>query len=459
MKMLIRLAVTVFLTGFFMHTSPVSAQSGEPKPASPAVTRAFTLQQAQDYAFENNYDLKNAYNDVEIARKMVKQNTAIGLPQVNASLDYMDYIEMPTSLIPGEFFGKPGEMIPVQFGTKYNASFDATITQLVYSGQYLVGLQTARAYLETEKTKSLKTKVDVRDIVADAYIRLLVIDKAILILDSTYKIVSTMVDELKAMNQNGMIEDVDVDQASLDKSNLEARITDTRSGRNVAYSSLKFLIGLKDNEEMTLTDDLDFFLAQINREMLVNQPFDYNFNLDYVLLKKAAYMTKMQFKLSKTAYQPTLAGFFNYSQTAQRNEWNFFDSGEPWFNTINWGLSLRIPIWSSGSRKYAVDQARINVDKMKVRDDQLKQALQLQVETAKKDFSNSWFVYENLRKGFETSLKIYQKTTIKYKQGLASSTDLNQKYQQFLTANGNYMQSTYELLRTKIKLTRLLEQF
>ena len=66
-----------------------------------------------------------------------------------------------------------------------------------------------------------------------------------------------------------------------------------------------------------------FFLAQVDRDALVNQPFDYKTNLDYTVLKKADYLVLMQYKLSKAAYQPTLAGFLSYSQSAQRMQWAF----------------------------------------------------------------------------------------------------------------------------------------
>ncbi len=446
--------ISVVLSCLLFCQSVLAQQEAKPK-----TVMTFSMQQAQDYAYENNYDLKNSAYDVQIARKMVKQNTAIGLPQINGGIDYNNFLNIPTSLIPGEIVGKPGTMIPVQFGSPYNASLKASLTQLVYSGQYLVGLQTAKAYLETVKQKNLKDKIDVRDLVADAYLRVLVIEQSLVILDSTYKVVSKLVDEAKMSYQNGLIEDIDVDQADLNRSNLEAQLADIQSNRNVAYATLKFIIGLKDNQEIALSDNLEYFLAQVDRDALVSQVFDYERNIDYLLLKKSDYLTLMQFKLSKTAYHPTLAGFFSISENAQRSSWNFFKANEPWYLTTNWGLSLSIPIWSSGSRKYSVDQARLNVEKTKVTDEKLRVGLELQVETAKKDFSNAYFVYKNKMKGFETALKIYKKTMTKYQQGVSSSTDLNQRYSQFLQANSDYMMSMYTVLSSKIRLTKLLEKF
>jgi outer membrane protein TolC len=434
---------------FFIH----SISQAQLKPVL-----SFSLKEAQDYAYANNYDLKNSAYDVQIAKKMVKQNTAIGLPQVNGGIDYIDYLALPTSLIPGEFIGKPGTTFPIQFGQEYNATLKASLTQLVYSGQYLVGLQTAKAYLETAKQKMVRDKMDVRDLVSEAYIGLLIIQESTKILDSTYKTVSQMLEDGKATLKQGLIEDIDVDQMELNRSNLEASLITTKSQQLISYNYLKFLLGIGDKQEIKLTNNLPFFLGELEQDILINQQFDYNRNIEYTLLKKQEYLTLMQYKLSKTAYQPILSGFLGISGNAQRNEWSFFNDNYPWYKTVNWGLSLSIPIWSSGSRKYTVDQARLNVEKMKVSDAKVQNQLQLQVETSRKDFTSSYLIFQNKKKGLNVANKIYEKTLSKYKEGVSSSTDLNQKYNQFLMSESDYIQSLLDMLKNRLKLARLLEK-
>jgi len=419
---------------------------------------SFSLKEAQDYAYANNYDLKNSAYDVQIAKKMVRQNTAIGLPQMDGGIDYIDYLALPTSLIPGEFIGKPGTTFPIQFGSEYNATLRAKLTQLIYSGQYLVGLQAAKAFLETAKQKMVKDKMDVKDLVSEAYIGLLILEESTKILDSTYKTVNQMLEDGKATLKQGLIEDIDVDQMELNRSNLEATLITTKSQRLIAYNYLKFLLGINSSQEIALTDNLTFFLNNVDQDVLINQQFDYARNIDYAILKKQEYLTLMQYKLSKTAYQPILSGFFGLQGNAQRNEWSFFNDKYPWYKTVNWGLTLSIPIWSSGSRKYSVDQARLNVEKMKVMDEKVRVQLQLQVETSKKDFNNSYLVFSNKKKGLDIAGRIYEKTFSKYRQGVSSSTDLNQKYSQFLLSESDYIQSLFDLLKNRIRLAKLLEK-
>jgi outer membrane protein TolC len=444
--------VGVFILSLVYHTS-LTAQT----------PMAFSLKQAQDYAFEHNFDLRNTAIDVQIASKEVKKNTAIGLPQVNGGIDYMDNFVIPTSVIPNflsflDTTGNAPKYLSVQFGMHYNMTASLNATQLVYSGQYLVGLQTAKAYLATVKQKMVRDKMDVRDLVAEAYISFLVVQESTNILDSTFLTIDQIYNEAKKVFEAGLIEDIDVDQLELNRSNLEASLMNLRSQQNIAYSYLKFVMGIQGGQEITCTDNLDFFLNSLNKDYLVNQPFDINFNIDYSLLKKQEYLVSMQYKLAKTAYQPSLIAFLGLSTNAYRQTWDFFDSNGKWYGASNWGLSLSIPIWSSGQRKYAVDQARLNLDKVKVVEDKTTVALNLQVETIRNDFVNSYNVFMNNKKSLETAKKIYDKTIEKYRLGVATSTDLNQRYNQFLQSESNYIQSILLLVRNQIKLSKLLER-
>ncbi len=452
----LKIAVIILLS-FCFHGSLNAQTQTQPQPQTPM---AFSLKEAQDYASKNNYDLQNSYIDIQIAKKEVSKNTAIGLPQVNGQVDYTDNFALPTTLIPN--FINPSDTTPkyigVKFGTQYNLGISGALTQLVYSGTYLVGLQTAKAYLETVRQKMIKDQMDVRDIVTEAYIGLLIIEESANILDTTYKTVTQMVDEAQQIYKQGMIEDIDVDQLQLNKANLEASLMNIRNQRLIAYNYLKFVMGIQEGQEITLTDNLDFFINSINVDYLLNQGFDINYNIDYTLLQKQEYLVGMQLKLAKSAYQPNLAAFLAGGTNAYRNAWDFFNTKSLWYANANWGLQLAIPIFSSGQRKYAVDQAKLRVEKMKVQDQKTKAGLNLQVVTAKSDFSNSYHIFLNNQQGLETARKIYSKTIEKYRLGVTSSTDLNQKYNQFLQNEASYVQSLYDLLKVRIRLAKLLER-
>src|SRR5258705_770860 len=79
---------------------------------APKDTLRMNLQQCIDYALTNQTTIKNAQLDADISHRQSQEYTGIALPQVNGKFDFADYLKLPTSLIPAEFFGgEPGTFV------------------------------------------------------------------------------------------------------------------------------------------------------------------------------------------------------------------------------------------------------------------------------------------------------------------------------------------------------------
>ena len=136
---------------------------------------AFSLKGAQGYALENSYVLQNSKRDVTSAQKEVWETITIGLPQVSGTANYNKFLNLPVSLIPGEFFGEePGTYLPVKFGQDYSSDFGFTVSQLIFDGSYIVGVGSSQIYLNLAKQAHEKAEIDIRDAVAQAYYMVLV---------------------------------------------------------------------------------------------------------------------------------------------------------------------------------------------------------------------------------------------------------------------------------------------
>ena len=79
------------------------------------------------------------------------------------------------------------------------------------------------------------------------------------------------------------------------------------------------------------------------------------------------------------------------------------------------------------------------------------------------EFETAWSNYQTAFSNFTTngesmslSKKVYEKTVIKYREGVSSSFELTQNQNQFLTAESNYYNSVLSLLNAKAKLDRIL---
>lgn len=440
------------------------------------VSSPFSLEEAKKYALEKNHTAINSRKDIEIARKRIKETTSTGLPQVRGGISYNYYFSIPTQLIP-DFLtpalygvlieeGLVEEMpesaetqyFPVQFGTEHNLLGSFSIDQLLFSGEYLVGLKAARAYFEMVEVKHRKVETEIIRDVTNSYYAAIVAQESKVILDSTLVNLSAMLNESRATYKAGFIEDIDVDQLELLVADLEANLLNVDRQLEIAYSALKFQMGFPMGSVIELTDDIDKLINDISTDALLGKPFDYQDNIDYNLLTKQEGLTQLQVQLAKAAYLPNLSATYTLAGSAQSNEFNFLSSYGQWYPTNMLSVQMNIPIFSSGNRKYKTQQRQMELEKVKVSEEQLQQGLALEVVTAKSNLQNAWLVYQNKKKSMQSADKIYGKTMEKYKAGVGSSFSLAQAYEQQLSTQRDYILAMYAMLQAKTKIDQLYTQ-
>lgn len=244
--------------------------------------KSFSMEEAQDYAV-NNYVLnKNAKIDIALAKKKIWETTAIGLPQINGTIQYQDMLDVPTTLLPDfitpavvgineRYFGltptqdlPATEFFPAKFGTQHNLTYGGTLSQLIFNGQYLVGLQAARTFLDVSKQSSEKTEIETRQTVATTYVLLSVLKENEKLLDDMLPVTERMVFEADESFKNGLIDDITRDQVKLNLTNIKNSITALERNIEVTERLLKFQMGLDLSANITLKDSVKGLLNQLN---------------------------------------------------------------------------------------------------------------------------------------------------------------------------------------------------
>lgn len=434
---------------------------------------AFTLDEAIEFALLHNHEVINAHTDIEIARKKINETTAIGLPQINGKLSNTNYINIPTTLLPDfissavhavnedDFglvplnpLGDP-DFFPVQFGTKHNATVEISVAQLIFNGSYIVGLQAARAYLEQSKVQLIKSNIDTKERVSKAYFLVLTTEQNKIVLDSTLRSLKNMANETAEIYKQGFIEEMDVDQLNLMVKDLEATLVYVNNQIIISRSYLKLLMGYDINKNINLSDGISNLLGAYSDASLVMASFNINNNIDYRILQNQMDLSSLVLKNEKATYLPSVSGFFTAQSNALRDKYNFFSSNEPWFPSTLWGFQIDIPIFSSGSRSSKVQQAKLNLQKIKVLDAQLQEGLSIEEKNTKTNFANALLILDNKKTSLDLAKRIYQNTSIKFSEGISSNMELLQAYNQFLAAESEHNNSILELVNAKIALEKL----
>ena len=180
-------------------------------------------------------------------------------------------------------------------------------------------------------------------------------------------------------------------------------------------------------------------------------------NIDYQILNSQLELNNLSLKNTKANYLPTLAAFFNYQRQALRNDFDFFDGDKEWYPTTLWGLSLNIPIFSSGQKMAQVKQASIEVEKTENSINQFSEGFKMQVYQATMNYKIAQDKLNLQVKSQDYAQKVLDDTQILYKEGTVTSIELTQAQNQLITEQTNYTNALFELIKAKLQLEKLAQ--
>ncbi|MBC8342589.1 MAG: TolC family protein [Bacteroidetes bacterium] len=419
----------------------------------------FSLKEAQEYALKNNIQVKNALIDIQKAKKKIWETAAMGLPQISGAIDYTYMPTVPEmqfavvthgELQPdGKTVSLNSMNVPIKLGVPHSFTFTATASQLLFSGSYIVGLQTSKTFKKLSEQSLEMSKNDVIENVSNTYLMVLAVEENKSLLKATSDNMNKTLVELKAMFAEGLIENTDVDQLQYTVSNIDNAYKMLERQTEIAYRLLKFQMGMDLDQEIELTDNLKDILAGIEMESMMAYQFDINRNITYQLLNTQESLQNSLVKLEKSNYLPTFAAFYQHQEKPNKADFDFT------FPDII-GASLSIPIFSSGMRNAKVDQANMELEKTQNTKSMAIQGIKLEVQQAQITLQSSYEKFVNEKTNQDLAKRIYDKTLIKYKEGMVSSMDLSQANSQYLNAQTNYFNALVEVLQAKNKLDNLL---
>lgn len=418
--------------------------------------QSFTLDEAIKYGLENNRNLILAGKDIQVAKEKKWETTAMGLPQVNAGLDYLNNIQIQRSLIPAEIFGGPtGTFAEVAFGTKHTVNARASLQQLIFDGSYLVALESAKVFLDIFDKAKAKTEVEIKATIINSYCNVLLIDENIKILEKNIVSLEKTLFETSQYFKNGLIEEENVEQLTITLSTLKNTMNNSTRQRKIALDMLKIMIGLELNNQLNLKDNLESITQKNNS--LPNTTFDFNNNIDYIIQKNNETQKKLLLKLEKSKYLPSLAANLNFGYNSFGNEFNFFNSNQRWLNYSNVGVSLNVPVFSSFARKSRSQQAKIELEKATIQLNDLQENLKLQHQAALSNYQFSLEEYQNSKTNLKLAERIENKQKIKFKEGLTTSFEFTDAQRQLYQAQQNVLQAMIQVINNKTKLDKLIQ--
>ena len=417
---------------------------------------SFSLQEAVKFALDSSYTAQNANKEVAKALKQKWEATAAGLPQINAEGSYTFTPNIPISVID---FGD-GQPQEVPFGIRHAGSVSATLTQLIFDGSYLVGLQAASAFVNYTYTQREKQELLITEGITNSYGAVLLTKESIAILESNIENIESNLNELQKIYENGLTEEESVEQLQITLLQLKNQLNNTQRLDEISHQMLKLSLGIPLSSKLILTDTLESITVQTTTSDIVLKDFDINKNNDYKLSELLVEQRRLELRLEKSKALPSVSAFAQIGTTANNSSFEIFRSADQkWFYNSAIGASINVPIFSSLSRSAKTKRAKFSYEQAVISHTENTEKIRLGYQQAKSDYEFAIDNLNTLEQNLKLSERIEQKNQTKFNEGIATSFELRQAQTQLFSAQQEYLQAQLQLIQSKATLQSILNVF
>ena len=424
---------------------------------SQSLPEVVSLEEALAYGEQNNRNIQKANMEIQKAYKDQWSTIAIGLPQISANANYQNFLELPTSLIPAQFFGgNEGEFAEVQFGTPQTMAAGVTIQQLIFDGSYIVGLEASKIFLMISENIFEKTLLEVRKNIINTYSSVLLARENIVFLKKNKENLSKNLKELTQLFRNGFEEEESVEQLKLTLSGVETQLRYIKNVERITLDMLKLLIGFPTESPLLLSDTLEKLTTESLFDMKISNELNLNNNIDIKIAENNLLSETLLYKYELSKGLPKLSAFLNGNYTGNSESFSFAQSGQKWFGAALVGVSLEIPIFSSLRRSALSQKAKIAVSQAENDLLETQERIFIEVQAAENDYNLAVENFFTSKENLDLASRIEQKNQTKYFEGVASSFELRESQLQVYGAQNSYIKSIQDVIQKKLSLETLI---
>ena len=421
------------------------------------IPESLSLSEAIEFGLSNNRSIINADREILKAKKERWKTISIGLPQISSEINYQNFLEMPVSLVPAEFFGgQMGTFSELIFGTEQNMIGSVKMEQLLFDGSYLVGLEASRIYLKISENLFEKTNLEVKKLITTTYTNVLIAQFNISFLEKNKKTLEVNLKEIRELFKNGFEEEESVEQMQLSLSQVSSSLKYAQNLMKITEEMVKFVIGYPTEKPLLLRSNLEDIFNEGLYFKTIPEITNISNNIDIKIADNNVKSEALQFKYEKSKSLPKLSGFINQTYTGNSNEFTFADRDQKWYGSSLVGLNLKIPLFSSLGRSAISQKAKISLDQAITELKETQERIRIEVNAAYNDYDLAVDNYFTEKENLRLAERIEKKNQIKFFEGVVQSFELRMSQMQLYNAQNNFVTAIHSVINKKTQLETLL---
>ena len=319
------------------------------------------------------------------------------------------------------------------------------------SGQAIVGAVLNTIAIDMQKIALEQSEDDLRANIKTSYASVLVLQDVVALLDSSLQNVEKLAEMTQRSVDVGAAEQTSADQIMVRVNTLRNNINSNKRSILLAQNSLKVLLDVPVETELTLTSTLDDMLSAEAILNLLGEDFIPQNNLNYQTLEKNVDLAKANVHMAGWAYGPTVGVGYQYS-----NQHYYAEGGMRMTPPHAVSVSVSMPLWSSGKRAATVVDKKIALESARNTLAETADNLGIQNQQLRFNLQNAYETYMVEKENMEVTQRVFQSTTNKYNYGATSNLELVNASNDVISAQSTYVQAVLTLVNAEADLEKFL---
>ncbi len=425
---------------------------------SVSAQESFSLEEAIQYALQNNENLKIAMVNTSDAEAQVGETRADGLPQINANFGYTNNTQIPVNIVPANVFdpnAPEGATAAIRFGVQHQGQFGVNASQMIWDGSFFIGLKAAKTLREKVVVDELMVREDVIEQVTKAYYLVLVNQVRTNLIEANIATLDSTLRETRALYENGFAEKIDVSRIQVQLNNLKAERSGVDQAIVASKNLLKFAMGMPVETPITLSEELDNFDFEYSASEV--DAFSVGDRLELQQVEFLKRLAELDIKNTYSQYIPKVSFTAAWGRNTGNDQFgNLWNENRQWFTNSNIGLNISIPVFDGLRKKYTVERKKYQLETLNYQQSLLSNSLRQQLINSKMALDVNLERLAVQEDNLELAQEVVEVTRAKYTAGVGSNLELIDAEQSYKVAEVNYLTALYDAIVAKIDLDKAL---
>lgn len=408
-----------------------------------------SLEECIEIGIENNLALQTKRNEIRKGQYALSENRARLLPVINGFAGFTDNIKPPVSVTDGSSYGVPYNVTKT---LPYSANAGIQLQLPLYNQTLYTSMDVARIMDQLNRLGYEKAREELMMEISKLYYLGQTTNEQLEILKNNIGRLEELKNITEAFYDNGMAMDIDVKRVRINLDNMKVQYDNAQAMLVQQMNLLKYM--------MDYPMEKNFALERVQAEKLSHTELTGLSEKLYEIqmLESQKTLAEKQRKLIRNGYIPSLSLSGNLSTSAFTDKARYWFQDNPsskWYTSYGVGVSLRVPIFDGLEKRNKVRKAEMDIENARLNLENTRKNLQTKYLNATNDLMNSERNFFKQKDNYLLAEDVYAVTIDRYKEGIASMTEVLQDEMRMSEAQNNYITAHYNYQLNNLVLLKL----